>query len=269
MGGLMVNKSILAMTLALTTMATTAFAEQPAANKYRAILKSGNFLIEYGDAYFTKTIAAQNNMRMERSSYKVKGGGMIVIPIGIGGSSKKDYPDTLYKDGKYYKFQSKKKATMATWNQLNDPSIDPAGGWNYAQYSLAVPEEFFALCNYDPFRYESDVMVAPKYIGSSKELVDKKEYNCDKYTVAMRSQTGAVMSETNYLYYYDDNELIFVKKIFRKNGIEYPMNEFLVKKITNEVPSEIFNIPQGCKVYAVGIGDMNDLIEQPILVEEY
>ncbi|MBQ3540846.1 MAG: hypothetical protein IJA40_03785, partial [Phascolarctobacterium sp.] len=96
----MVNKSILAMILALTTMATTAFAEQPAANRYRAILQSGNFLIEYGDAHFTKTIAAQNNMRMERSTYKVKGGGMIGIPIGIGGSSKKDYPDTLYKDGK-------------------------------------------------------------------------------------------------------------------------------------------------------------------------
>lgn len=262
----MVNKATLAMTLALTMMATTAFAEQPAANKYRTILQSGNFLIEYGDAYFTKTIAAQNNMRMERSSYKFKGGGMVGIPSGSG---KKDYPDTLYRDGKYYKFQSKKKATMANRNQLNDPCIDPSGGWNYAQYSLAIPEEFFALCNYDPFRYESDVMVAPNFVGSSKEVVEKKEYDCDKYVVAMRSQTGAVMSETNYLYYYDNGELIFIKKIFKQNGTEYPMNEFIVKKITNEVPSEIFNIPQGCKVYAVGIGDMNDLIEQPILVEEY
>ncbi len=265
----MVKKSILAMTLALTTMATTAFAEHLTANKYRAVLQSGNFLIEYGDAYFTKTIAAAKDMRMERSSYKVKGGGMIGIPIGIGGSGKKDYPDTLYKDGKYYKFASKKKATVATWNQLQDPSIDPAGGWNYAQYALAVPEEFFALCHYDPFRYESDVMVAPKFVGSNKEMIGKKEYDCDKYVVAMRSQTGAVMSETNYLYYYDDGELIFVKKIFKRNGTEYPMSEFLVKKITNEVPAEMFNIPQGCKVYAVGVGDMNDLIEQPILVEEY
>ncbi|MBQ8418246.1 MAG: hypothetical protein IJX10_06405 [Phascolarctobacterium sp.] len=265
----MVNKSILAMTLALTTMAVTSFAEQPAANKYRAILQSGNFLVEYGDAYFTKTIAAANDMRMERSSYKVKGGGLVGLAVGIGGKGKKDYPDTLYKAGKYYKFESKKKATMATWNQLKDPCLDPAGGWNYAQYALAVPEEFFALCNYDPFRFESDVMVVPKFVGSSKELIDKKEYDCDKYVMAMRSQTGAVMSETNYLYYYDDGELIFVKKIFKKNGTEYPMNEFIVKKITNEVPPETFAIPKGCKVYAVGIGDMNDLIEQPVLVEEY
>ncbi len=262
----MVNKSILAMTLALTMMATTAFAEQPAANKYRTILQSGNFLIEYGDAYFTKTIAAQNNMRIERSSYKFKGGGMVGIP---GGSGKKDYPDTLYRDGKYYKFQSKKKATMANRNQLNDPCIDPAGGWNYAQYSLAIPEEFFALCNYDPFRYESDVMVAPKYVSSGKEMVDKIEYDCDKYTVAMRSQTGAIMAETNYYYYYKDGELALIKKILKRNGTEYPMGEVMVKKITSEVPVEMFNIPQGCKVYAVGVGDMNDLIEQPILVEEY
>lgn len=265
----MVNKIILAMTLALTTMVTTAFAEQPAANKYRAILRSGNFLIEYGDAFFTKTIAAENNMRMERSSYKVKGGGMIGIPLSIVGSGKKDYPDTLYKNGKYYKFESKKKATMANRNQIKDPCIDPAGGWNYAQYSLAIPEELFALCHSDPFRYESSVMGMPKFVGSSKELVDKKEYDCDKYVVAMRSQTGAVMSETNYLYYYDNGELVLVKKIFRQKGTEYPMNEIMIKTITNKVPVGTFEIPKGCKVYAVGVGDMNDLIEQPILVEEY
>lgn len=267
----MVNKSILAMTLALTMIATTALAEHPAANKYRSIIQSGNFVIEYGDAYLTKTIAAHKDMRMERSFYKVKGGGGLVgIPLGIGGGSKKkDYPDTLYRDGKYYKFESKKKATMATWNQLNDPCIDPAGGWNYAKYTLAVPEEFFALCNYDPFRYESGVMVAPRYVGSSKEMIDKTEYDCDKYTVAMRSQTGAIMAETNYHYYYNDGELIFIKKNLKRNGTEYPMSDIMVKKITSEVPVEMFNIPQGCKVYAVGVGDMNDLIEQPLLVEEY
>ena len=267
----MVNKIILAVTLALTTLGTTAFAEHPAAEKYRSILQSGNFMIEYGDAYLTKTIAAQNNMRMERSFYKVKvSGGLVGIPLGIvGGSKKKDYPDTLYRDGKYYKFESKKKATMATRNQLKDPCIDPAGGWNYAQYALAVPEEFFALCKYDPFRYESDVMVVPQYIGSSKEMVDKTEYDCDKYSVAMRSQTGTVMAETNYYYYYNKGNLISIKKILKRNGIEYPMSDITVKKITTEVPVEIFDIPQGCKVYAVGVGDMNDLIEQPVLVEEY
>ena len=42
----MVNKIILAVTLALTTLGTTAFAEHPAAEKYRSILQSGNFMIE-------------------------------------------------------------------------------------------------------------------------------------------------------------------------------------------------------------------------------
>ncbi len=265
------NKSILAMTLALTTLTAVAFAEHPAANKYRAIVQSGNFLIEYGDAQLTKTIAAHKDMRMERSFYRIKGGGGLMgVAIGIGGGSKKkDYPDTLYRDGKYYKFASKKKATVATPNQLNDPCIDPAGGWNYAKYGLALPEEFFALCNYDPFRYESSVMVTPRYVGSTKETIDKTEYDCDKYTMAMRSQTGAIMAETNYHYHYKDGELVLIKKILKRNGTEYPMSEVMVKKITSEVPVEMFNIPAGCKVYAVGVGDMNDLIEQPILVEEY
>lgn len=265
----MVNKSILVMTLALSTLAASAFAEQPAANKYRAILQSGQFLIEYGDAQQTKMLAAQNNMRMERSTFKMKGGGLVGLAVGIGGKGKKDYPDTLYKDGKYYKFDSKKKATMATWNQLKDPCIDPSSGWNYAQYALAVPEELVPLCSYDPFRYESNVMGVPQYIGSSKEVIDKKEYDCDKYAVTMRSQTGAVMAETTYNYYYENGELTAIKKVFKQNGTEYPMADVIVKKITNEIPAETFNIPKGCKVYAVGIGDMNDLIEQPVLVEEY
>ena len=68
---------------------------------------------------------------------------------------------------------------------------------------------------------------------------------------------------------YKDGELVLIKKVLKRNGTEYPMGEVIVKKITSEVPVEMFNIPQGCKVYAVGIGDMNDLIEQPVLVEEY
>ena len=29
------------------------------------------------------------------------------------------------------------------------------------------------------------------------------------------------------------------------------------------------NIPEGCKVYAVGLGDINDLVQRPVLVENY
>ena len=42
-----------------------------------------------------------------------------------------------------------------------------------------------------------------------------------------------------------------------------------VKKITQELPENALKIPDGCKVYAAGIGDMDDLLDKQVLVEDY
>ena len=110
------KRRIAAIALALCTLASCASAEQAAANQYRTWFKSGTFFVdyesEYKDCFITKAIAAQNDMRMERNGYRMKGYAAMF------GGGKKDYPDTLYRQGKYYKFSTKKKATMAAWNQI-------------------------------------------------------------------------------------------------------------------------------------------------------
>ena len=261
------RKQIVVLALALSSLASCAFAEQPAANHYREVFKAGNFFIdyesEYKDCYIGKIIAAQNDMRMERNSFRLKG---MLSAFGVG---KKDYPDTLYREGKYYKFSSKKKATMALWNQLNDENIDPKGGWNSVQYSLAVPDEFLPIYAYDPYRSQSAAMGTPDFVETVKKIIDKKEYTCDKYILPIRSQAGNNLAEIDYYYCYDGDQLVFIEKVISANGKEYATNRIKIKSLTNNIPENIFDVPKGCKVYAVGIGDMNDLIEQPVLAEEY
>lgn len=261
------KKQIAAMALALCTIASCASAEQAAANQYRTWFKSGTFFVdfesEYKDCFITKAIAAQNDMRMERNGYRLKGYAAMF------GGGKKDYPDTLYRQGKYYKFSTKKKATMAAWNQINDPNIDPTGGWNTVQYSLAVPDEFAPVCAYDAYRPQSAAMGKVSFTGSMKRTIDKKEYDCDKYVLPLRSQTGNVLAEIDYYYSYENGKLAYIEKVLVNKGQEYSSVKVKIKEISNVVPADVFNIPQGCKVYAVGIGDMNDLINKPVLVEEY
>lgn len=259
----MVKKSLAALTLALCAAAGSALAEQPAANEYREIFRSGTFYVEYSDKYFVSTLAAQNNMRMKKSAFKLSGAASLFA------NGKKSYPDFLYRDGKYYKFDSKKSATMALWNQLNDPNIDPKGGWNGIQNTLAVPEELAPLCPYDAYRGASNAMIAPVYVESGKKTVDKKDYDYDLYTVKMKNQAGGTLAEVHYVYCYEQGKLALIEKLFLQNGQESRLNSFKVKELSGEIPAKTFDMPAGLKVYAVGIGDMNDLIEQPVQVESY
>lgn len=261
------KKQIVVLALILSSLSVCVSAEQPAASQYRNIFKAGNFFVDYESEYKTyyigKVVASQNNMRMERNSFRAKG---VMSILGIG---KKDYPDTLYREGKYYKFASKKKATMALWNQLNDPNIDPKGGWNAVQNTLAVPDEFSPLYSYDPYRSQSAAMGTPSFVETVKKTIDKKEYDCDRYILPIRSQSGSTLAEINYFYCYDEGKLLHIEKVISANGKEYYTNRIKIKDFTDNIPEGIFDVPKGCKVYAVGVGDMNDLIEQPVLVEEY
>lgn len=250
------------------------FAENLSANNYRQILQSGNFLLDYQvtsfdskgrktDYKMNRTLAAKNNMRMYREGWELKG--MLAF---IGGG-RKDYPDVLYREGKYYKFASNKKATMATWDQIKSPNIDPKVGWNRLQYELAIPEEFFALYPNDPYKYQSSVIKAPQFVGSNKKVIDNKQYDCDEYLLQINSQTGSVLGENLYYYYYENGKLIMIDKIMKLNGREIRLATFEIKELTDVVNDSLFSIPKGCDVYAVGMGDMNDLLEQPVKIEEY
>ena len=42
-----------------------------------------------------------------------------------------------------------------------------------------------------------------------------------------------------------------------------------VKKITQTLPKDSLCVPNGYKVYAAGIGDMDDLLDKDVLVEDH
>ena len=188
----------------------------------------------------------------------------------LGGGEKK-VPSTLYQDGKYYQFESKKKATMAYYNQLDDPNIDPAAGWNMVRVKLALPEALVTFAPNDVFNSFTGFK-APRFIESGKKTFGKKEFNYDKYSTTYNNMNGQPMYKKNFYMLYDleKGELQSIKVMVRVgNEEEREADEIKNIKITGELPEKITDIPEGCKVYAVGLGDINDLVQRPVLVENY
>lgn len=261
------KKKLAILTVACCTFASCAYAEQPMAEQYRAMLKTGNFLVDYeadyGEYVVSKTIAGYADMRMERNNLKIRG----ILPLS--GYGKRSYPDTLYREGKFYKFEAKKKATVADETQLDDQNLDPKAGWNTVRYTLALPDEFLPICPDDYFRPDSAALGQAVYDGAGKRTIAKREYTSDKYVLPLKSQAGSTLAEINYYYCYGEKGLAYIEKIIVNKGREYVISRVKIKELTADVPVEAFTIPAGCKIYAAGIGDMDDLLNKPALVEEH
>lgn len=256
-------KSFLAALLAASAFAAPVGAEQPAANAYRAMFQSGRFYLRYSDKYTTFTLAADNGMRMKKTATKIAR----LMPIF--GSDKKTYPDHIYRDGKYYTFASRKKATVAASEQLHDPNIDPRGGWNDVRNRLAVPEAFQPLCPRDAFRDDAKALSAPVCVGSDTRTIRGRAHDCDVYAVKIRSQTGGELAEMRYVYYYRAGALVRIDTLFCQGGEETRVARLAVAEMTDRIPNGTFQMPRGLRVYAVGLGDMDDLLEQPVEVERF
>lgn len=83
---------------------------------------------------------------------------------------------------------------------------------------------------------------------------------------------GQPMYKKNFYMLYDleKGELQSIKVMVRVgNEEEREADEIKNIKITGELPEKITDIPEGCKVYAVGLGDINDLVQRPVLIENY
>lgn len=267
-------KKILAMALAISTFATSAFAEQPKAAEYKQMMSSGNFYVEYELNDVKKCLAVKDGKRMDYTIYTTMGNPLLAaIPV-IGLASffiknDKKEPSSLYMDGKYYQFQGKKKAVMAYYNQLDDENLDPKEAWSSIRYRLALPEELVLFAPNDVFNSFTNFK-APRYVESGQTKGTKVVLDYDKYSSIVRNKVGGVLFEKLFYMYYKEGELKSIKTFVKTNANEEVLvNTMKVKKITQEMPENALQIPKGCKVYAAGIGDMNDLLEQPVLVEDY
>lgn len=274
------KKKVLAMALAFSCLTASAFAEQPEAAKYREILQSGKYYVEYELNYAKKILAVQDNKRMDYTVYKSNGnmfasmGLAMINPFLALGSlfikNENKVPTAYYEAGKFYQFDSKKKATMAIWNQLNDPNLDPKSNWSSVKMKLALPVELAVFAPNDMFQEEVADSDTPVFIESGSASIKEKEFIYDKYSSSVRSHTGNILFSKNYYFYYNEGELKYIKTfMYDSEAGEQEIQTIDIKKITQELPENILKIPTGCKVYAAGVGDMNDLLDKPVLVEEY
>lgn len=273
-------RKTLAIGLTLCAFASTAGAEQPKAQEYRDILNGGTYYLEYELDDVIKNLAVKDHRRMDYTTLKSDGlmglsGLSVLNPFKVLSklaANDKRNPSAFYEYGKFYQFTGKKTARMAIWNQLNDPNIDPAENWNTVKQKLSLPEELAILGNRD--EYNENIFIngstVPTFEESGVAVVNGKEMEYDKYVSAIKSKTGKVIMDKSFFFYYANGELKNIKTFIKPyNGLEMISQTIVLKKLTKEIPEDALVMPVGTKVYAAGIGDMDDLLNTPALVEDY
>lgn len=258
-------KKIFATAFVSLMLMNSAAAELDAAREYREIFRGGNFYLEFKDKWGTRIIVGSSGTRMERMNYTFDSGAMAWLnPLGaiFGGTGDKN-PEVMHKDGKYYHFVSKRKVNVCSEENLHDENLDPRQGWNKISQKLAVPEELAVFFWDDPYRAKSSAISAPKFSESVKKILDGKQYDCDRYVSSIRQLNGSSAAHLVYDMIYRDGQLFLAQMYIVRNGTVYPVSELEVIRIQREIPKNTFKIYKGTKLYAAGVGDIDDLLENP------
>ena len=277
------KEKIMSATLALSIMAGsmgTVFAENPKAEEYRQMFANGTYYIDYdmNDAV-RKALAVNDGKRMDYTILMVRNPALSTalafIPVvGLAGmfikETKKD-PTALYQDNKYYQFINKKEARVATPAELQDENLDPTEAWSSVPLRLALPEGLVVLAPNDPFNKIANYKV-PTFVESGTITDGKNTFDYDTYKVPITGATGNVLADKIFYLYYDNKngDLKRVITRFKEPGssMEQTITELKIRKITNELPENSLKMPGGTKVYAAGLGDMDDLLDRNVLVEQ-
>ncbi len=250
----------------MSMMVSTAGAEQPRAEQYRQIFSSGNFYVEYEDRNVRKVIAEAEGRRMARTALTSAQAAAVTVlnPIGalFGGGADK-YPEFMYSNGRYYKFAEKNVAFMLEEDRLDEENLNPREGWRTIDKSLSLPDELAVFNWTDRFHRVSSALNEPRYVESVRKTVDGREYDCDRYEATTNNRSGARII---FDMLYADGELVMAQSLIGAGAREYEINRLEIKKITGTPDKKDFKVDAKAKVYAAGIGDMNDLLESPVLI---
>lgn len=243
-------------------------AEQAMADEYRKMFNAGNFYIEFKDKWGVRILAADNGKRMERMRYTIESGGLEFLnPLGaifLGGEAKN--PEVLYKDGKYYHFVERSKANVCDAKDIDNENLDPRQGWNIISQKLALPDELAVFCWNDAFRLKTPAIAAPTFKESFTKHFKGKDYDCDRYTCDIKTIAGGDAAYIVYDMLYRDGNLFRAESYILRNGQTYPINALDLNKIQAEIPEDTFKIQKNTRIYATGIGDINDLLEKPVQI---
>ena len=253
----------------MTSSAFVLAAEQPKAEEYRKIFSSGSFYVEYDDKNVKQIIAEENGRRMSRTDLKGTYAAMVSIlnPLAsLFNSGNLKYPNFMYADGKYYKFLEKDYAIMVEKDKIDEENLNPNEGWNSINKSLSLPDELAVFYWNDPYHKVSNYISEPIFSTQMKKEVGGKKYDCDLYLSTVKSASGNKDIQLAYSMLYENGELVIAQSAIFINGKEYEINKINVKKISQDVPKNEFKIYDKAKIYAAGIGDMNDLLENPVFI---
>lgn len=304
-------KKFLILTAFFTVLALPVSAENPVAEQYRQMFASGNFYVEcqmFGDAEIkwgfsrpkkavsAKLIYAGKNgnrsfrsvmTKNPKSNWAFSDLDLSKLYLGIDSSTRnvltystasKDWPDVMYKDGKYYRFISVLKSQMyglgksikayvLPESEFGSSALNENEDWEYVKEDLTLPDEFCVFFQSDPMRDGFQTKPTPYFNGSSIRTVDGKEYDCDQYINDIKSLSNTVIAQEVYNVLYDGGKLARIQKYFLRDGKEIHLYDNVVLTLSGNVPDSAFNGTKKVKVYGARNGNMADLLEKEVVVE--
>ena len=261
------------------------FAENAKAEELREIINSNHYYIEYEvNKKEDKRALAVDGVLKKSFDCEGRRSSTILRFVPIVGffakGSLKLTPEVYYDSNNYYQFVDKKKVLRASPEEMKDPYINPNQEWNTVPLRINLPEEF------GMFTGDKDI----KFVESGEKIINEKKgkkFTFDKYVKNIRNVNGVNIAKKVYIVYYDDkNEIASIStlsvysnedagQIFAADEDKkfeeqiYDIQKIKINKFTSELPNKVMEFPSGCKVYGPGLGDMNELLEMPPLLEEY
>ena len=257
--------------LALVTflIASTCSAEQPKAQEYRRILSSENFYVEYDDKNVKRIVAQENGRRMARTNLGGNYRALVSVlnPLGnLFATANEKHPEFMSAGGKFYKFIEKDFALMVREEQLDDENLNPDEGWATIYQSLSLPNELAIFNWHDKFHKVPAALSEPVFTESVRKVVGGKEYDCDRYESKIANAAGGKSATIIFELCYTNGELVLAQSSLSANGKQFEINRLVVKKILSGIPSGDFKLNGKEKIHAAGVGDMNDLLENPAYI---
>ena len=299
------KKALIAAVLAFSSLTGTAFAEQPKAAEYRAMLASGKYYLEYSrvaeyaDAKLQKR--SDKYSKSTREIFVADGGQRAILSMGgrygngmamrmensraVGklfrnassnAASLRDELklDLLYQEGNYYQFFGKNKALRLSEAEAASGYADPRAEWGRVRQTLAAPAFLpaFALP-------ESEDM---RFVGSGTETIFAQPMTVDTYILRVHAKDGDkdVGVPYAYKYYYDETgELRYIGVTLAEEGSAQGTQKPLrgkggslgtyirIDSFSGEIPADVFAYPKDAKIYCILPGSLDDLFGYGELVE--
>lgn len=254
------------------------YAERPEAEQYRQILASGNFYIEYRvsidehNGAIIKLLERNRDMASALAEGYEDGGLLVaqngrrmkkrIITYGILGQ--RTIPEFYYADNKYFMFAGSDKAILATEDELKNPRINYNGNWDLYKSKLNMLAPLLPLAPRDKY---CGSIPEPKWIESSVSDTKENKLPYDKYQSTVYSAAGTVLYDYFFYIYYKDGKLDSAMVYWQEPGKEEKFYRGIRKiLVTSDVPEKHIVIPEGCKVYQAGRGDMDDLLGNKVLL---